>query len=335
MREPSEFTVQRALARVGYEVELLAPPGESRASLAERLARLLGGRHERIFHHDTELTRVKGRPVFHHLSLGHDVYGADGDVRCRLVDDITIIADLDDRAEPTGGLYRVMSDERRIMNLVERIANPEADAASVLEPLAALYGTEVEPGKAGLTQLRDQYGASVAVVAQQGGERERVCEVIFPPLTGEAGPQLAAVLEPARDAGFRVPAEAAVHVHLDAEPFRSAPALARLVRAFGSDRDAVHERLRTNPRCRRLAPLAPALVAEAAAPGFGRRPWGDVAAWLATLDLAKHADVNLRALAGHRSAADTVEIRVLPGSIDADRIRAATAEIGTMLAEAG
>lgn len=335
MRErPESISVDPALTRVGYEVELLAPEGQSRAALAGRLAQDLGGHHERIFHHDTELTKVKGRPVFHHLSLGYDVFDADGVFRCRLVDDITITADLDERAEPSNGLYRLMSDERRIMNLVERIADPSADAATVLTPLAALYGTELEQGRVGLTQLRDQYGASVAVAALQGGERERVCEVIFPPMVDTHRAQLATVLDVARDVGFRVPAEAAVHVHFDADCFRSAPALARLGRAFGLDRAAVHERLRTNPKCRRLAPLPPELIDAVTATGFETTPWDEVASWLATIDLPKHADVNLRALGGHRTAVDTVEVRVLPGSVDAERICAATDLVRTMLTEA-
>jgi hypothetical protein len=59
-------------------------------------------------------------------------------------------------------------------------------------------------------------------------------------------------------------------------------------------------------------------------PGFAQRPWTEVQPWFASLDPPKYADVNLRAIAGRRSAVDTLEVRILPGSVDAERIVAKT-----------
>ena len=128
----------RSLERIGFEVELLAPPAGSRRSLANRLAAILGGSVRTVFHRDTEMALVKDRPVFHHLSLGFDVYDADGRFRCRLVDDVTIVSDLDPRRGPEDGFYRILSDDRRLINLVARLADPEQVEEKVLEPVAEL-----------------------------------------------------------------------------------------------------------------------------------------------------------------------------------------------------
>ncbi|MEM8923905.1 MAG: amidoligase family protein [Actinomycetota bacterium] len=324
-----------SLRRVGFEIELLAPPGENRASLAGRLAERCSGTVRRTFHHDTELTLVKDRSVFHHLSLGFDVLDADGDLVCRLVDDITIIDDLDAGRPPTGGWYRILSDDRRLMNLVERVCDPNATADVVLDPVAELFGSATIGHRAGLVALNDADGNSVAAVAMQGGERERVCEIIMPPIDREHRARLDAVLATALDRGFRVPLEAAVHLHFDADPFRSAAALARLVKVFSTDRDGLLDQLGTNMRCRRIGPLPTALVDEVRAPDFDDRSWAEVQPWLHSLDVPKHADVNLRAVAGHRSHVDTVEVRILPGSIDADRIMTKTEQLQGLLAPGG
>jgi hypothetical protein len=321
---PASPISEASLANVGWEIELLAPPGESRRSLAERLAQQFAGSVNRIFHGDTELTRVEGKRVFHHLSLGFDVFDSEGVHRCRLVDDITIIDDLDGGAPPADGWYRLLSDDRRLMNLAYQVCDPAAEADTVLEPLAALFGSEPASHRAGVTTLDDRDGATIGAVALQGGERERVCEVIMPPIAHDHAAALGSVLDTARDMGFRVPAEAAVHAHFDAAPFRSTPALARLVEVFSTDREALLDELGTNRKCRRIGPLRPALVEEVNKPGFAQRPWTEVQPWFASLDPPKYADVNLRAIAGRRSAVDTLEVRILPGSVDAERIVAKT-----------
>ena len=88
----------RLTGRTGFEIELLAPPGGSRADLAEGLARGCGGTVRRFFHTDSEPSLVPGMDHFIHLTPGFAVVGPDGEERCRLVDDITIRFDLDPAA---------------------------------------------------------------------------------------------------------------------------------------------------------------------------------------------------------------------------------------------
>ena len=209
--------------RIGFEVELLAPPGRSRADLADLVAERSGGLVRRFFHTDSEPSLVPGMDHFIHLTQGFAVEDADG------------------------------------------------------RPLA----------------------------------------------------RLEELLAPARQLGFTVPAEAAVHLHVDAEPLRDVHTFANLVRLFSAWRGRLREALGTNPRCRRLAPL-PTAVVELVRDGVPHR-WPDLCAAVSGLGLTKFADVNLTALVAPRAVKDTVEIRCLPGSIDADAVLARAELVESLL----
>jgi len=202
-----------------------------------------------------------------------------------------------------------------------------AHCAAAWKPLADVFGVTVEPLEGLKFRVDDESGATVAIAAPQGGQRERVTEVITPPLSTDHANQLASLLRPAAQLGFTVPAEAAVHVHLDAEPFRSSAALARMVMAFSADRDELWSTLGTNPACRRLGPLPQALIDGVQAPGFADQPWGQTEAWLKTLPLSKYSDCNLLSLQRRPSLVDTVELRTLPGSLDPASILEGVAEL--------
>ena len=105
-------------------------------------------------------------------------------------------------------------------------------------------------------------------------------------------------------------------MHVDGDPFRRAPALANVIRLFAHWREPLHTVFRTNPGCRRLAALPAPLVAAADA-------HADAAVLRQAADngkLSKFFDVNLTQVLTDAPLRDTVEIRILPGSIDADEI---------------
>jgi hypothetical protein len=80
---------------VGFEIELLAPPGSSRRDLAEVIAVRAGGQVQRIFYPQSELSTVPGIPIFENLTLGFDALDAEGALAARCTDDLTIMVDLD------------------------------------------------------------------------------------------------------------------------------------------------------------------------------------------------------------------------------------------------
>ncbi|PPK98788.1 putative amidoligase enzyme [Kineococcus xinjiangensis] len=314
--------------RVGVEVELLAPRGSSRAVLAAELARRCGGTVEPTFHADAEPSLVPGMGRFLHLTRGFCVRDRDGAPVCTLVDDITLRADLDPSARPQPGWYRILSDDARLLRLVSRHADPAADLATVLEPVAALFGARVEEHGA-VRRLNDTAGATVALAAPAPGERERPCEVVTPPLAARHLDRLEELLAPARNLGFTVPQEAAVHLHLDGGPYREVSAFRNVVRLFALWREPLRRALATNPACTRLRPLPAALVDLVEQPWRGDWPALQRAA-LGT-GLTKFFDVNLTKLLTDRPDRDTLEVRILPGALHGADIVARAALVEALL----
>jgi hypothetical protein len=301
--------------RIGFEIELMAPAGRSRRSLAEELAARVGGRLHPVWHHDSEPSLVPGLGRFLHLTQGFEVRRADGSPLCTLVDDVTLIAGLDHRAPPAPGWFRVLSDDARLLRLLAAHTDPGGTLHAVLDPPARLWGATVD--RIGdVYRLDDPAGATIALAAPQGGERERPCEIVTPPLAGDHRAALDELLAPARALGFTVAAEAAVHLHVDGGPFRHPRALANLIRLFGHWREPLHRVFGTNPACRRLAALPIPLVAVT---DIGADT-ADLRQAAADSKLSKFFDVNLTQVLTDRPLRDTVEIRILPGSIDADEI---------------
>ena len=310
--------------RTGLEIELMAPAGLSRHSLALDLADRCGGRVQRVWHRDSEPSMVPGLGRFLHLTQGFEVLRADGTLLCTLVDDVTLLDGLDLRAPAPPGWFRILSDDPRLLSLLARHSDPAGDLSSALAATAALWGAPVHRF-GDIHRLNDPTGATIALAAPQGGERERPCEIVTPPLSAGHAAALEELLAPARELGFTVPTEAAVHLHLDGAPFRAPRALANVILLFAHWREPLRALLRTNPACRRLAPLPPPLVAAAG----GDPSYADLQKAAADGALTKWFDVNLTQLLKPDPPRDTIEIRILPGMIETDDImtRAALVEL--------
>jgi hypothetical protein len=309
--------------RAGFELELLAPRGSDRRTLAEELAARHGGTVRTVWHEDSEPADVPslgGR--FLHLTQGFETSVAAGTPLCTLVDDITIRSELDHRAQAPPGWIRVLTDDPRLLHLLARHCHPASSLETVLDPVAALFGDTAE--RIGNIWRLDTRGATVALASPAGGERERPCEIVAPPLATDHFAALEALLAPARDLGFTVPVEAAVHIHYDGAAFRNPAALANLVRLFAYWREPLRAALDTNPHCRRLAALPDQLVDAVT----GTPSMDELRAAARDGGLTKFFDVNLTNVLGDHPIRDTVEVRILPGSLDAADVirRAGTVE---------
>lgn len=314
--------------RLGFEIELLAPAGSSRADLAYHLADsgtgtdtdTDNGTVERIFRFGSEPSLVPGKPIFHHLSLAQRVRDAGGRELCIVEDDITIVDDLDANASPSGDWYRIICDDRRLLRILESTIDPELPSADAMDICAKTFDLRLTNLAGGKIRLDDADGATVAIALPQGGERERVTEIVLPPRRSNLEQSLERVLQPARDLGFAIPSEAAVHVHLDAQPFRNSDAMARLIRLFGHDRERLWAELQTNPRCRRVGALPDELVSDAASGWLALQDWTQLEDRLRNENLSRYSDVNLVNMLDPAQGPDTIEIRILPGSLDARSI---------------
>ncbi|WP_250008351.1 amidoligase family protein [Actinoplanes sp. M2I2] len=314
----------RLRRRIGFEIELMAPRGASRRSLADDLAARCGGRVRPVWHRDSEPSLVPGLGKFLNLTLGFAVDRPDGSPLCTLVDDITLLDGLDPSTPAEPGWFRVLSDEPRLLSLLAEQCDPAGPLDTLLDGAASLWGGK--PVRIDdVFRLDDPDGGTIALAAPAGSERERPCEIVTPPIAAGHDEALEELLGPARELGFTVPAEAAVHLHFDGGPFRGPLALANVVRLFSGWREPLRALLQTNPACRRLAPLPGPLVAATT----GRPGWDDLRLAAREGGLTKFFDINLTQLFAERPVRDTVEVRILPGSIDAGEIvdRAALVEL--------
>ncbi|MDI6097200.1 amidoligase family protein [Actinoplanes sp. NEAU-A12] len=310
--------------RIGFEMELMAPPGVSRRTLAMDLAGRCGGSVRPVWHHDSEPSLVPGLGRFLHLTQGFEVRRPDSALLCTLVDDVTLLHGLDPRAPAIPGWFRILTDDTRLLRLLAARCDPGGSLPGVLEPAARLWGTTVQR-HGDIYRLDDSAGATVALASPAGGERERPCEIITPPLAADHHAALTELLGAASGLGFTVPREAAVHLHVDGGPFREPAVLANLVRLFAFFREPLRQLLATNPACRRLAPLPAPLVAAVQ----GTPTTGELRRAATDGGLTKFFDVNLTQVLTDTPVRDTVEIRILPGAVDPDEIveRAALVEL--------
>jgi hypothetical protein len=301
--------------KMGFEVELMAPPGGSRADLAERVARRLGGRARRLFHPQSE--PAPGRPAFENLTLGFEVVDADGRRLAAFVDDLTLQHGLDRQAAPRPGWFRIVADDGRLLQLAMAHCDPAAPLSEVLSPLAALFGTAPQPQPSGMVRVVDARGASVAIGAPLPGERERPCEIVTAPIQADHARVLGDLLADARAEGFGLPLEGATHIHFDAAPLLSAPAIATLVETLLVHGEGLKRLVGANPHCVRLGPWPEALAALVRQPGFDALAWPQAAAALAGVGLTKYCDYNLLNIALATPGKHTFEVRVLPTGLDA------------------
>lgn len=313
-------------SKVGVEVELLAPVGSSRRALAEHIAQRLHGSVRAFYHLDSEPSKVAGKPIFYHLTQGFEILDAAGNPIARCIDDITLQNDLDKTKAPQPGWHRIVSDEVRLLRLITRHSQADLPLVETLRAVGQLFGTEPVASAGGVYRLSDTSGASIALAAPLPGERERACELVTAPMEADDHDTLPMLLESARELGFLLPLEGATHIHFDAEPFCSAPALQKLVQTLHPQRERLRAHFHTNPHCRRLGAWADALLAVINADDFVAMEWPQAQARIAKLskkELTKYCDFNIRNLIQTIPGKHTFEVRILPSTLDAQHIQAA------------
>ncbi|EFL89932.1 conserved hypothetical protein [Ahrensia sp. R2A130] len=306
--------------KIGFEIELLAPRGKSRRDLADQLAQNCGGRVERCLYPQSEPSAVEGMASFDNLILGFDVIGQNGKRFARCVDDLTLQADLDRNRPGEAGWYRLLSDDRRLLNLMQRHCDPSANLAEVLKPVAAVFGTEVEALPDGVFRVCDTSGLSIALGSSLPGERDRPCELITEPIDIDHRDNLDKLLAPARELEFGVAKESAVHLHFDATPLRNGRALSRLAQIVRMHRVSFRRLVETNENNVRLGTWHKSVTTGLTQSKVPHLDWSQLQVEASGWKLSKYVDFNIMNLLLDVSGKNTVEVRILPGSIDTEAI---------------
>ncbi|MEL7329890.1 MAG: amidoligase family protein [Cyanobacteria bacterium J06559_1] len=310
--QPNNQSSVQLTGKVGIEIELMAPRGASRADLAHEIAMRHYGRVRRYFHPQSEPSKIPGTPVLENLTLGFEAVDGQGRMLAKCVDDLTLQADCDRKAQPTPGWYRIVSDDLRLLKLVSHVADPAAPVSTVLNPVADLFGTTSEIAPNGMVKVGDEAGPPIAIAAPLPGERERPCEVITPPWTLQELRQLEELLSLARDLKFSIPAEGAAHFHFDAQPLCQARVFKNLVNLLWAYGPYLRVLVGTNKRCRRLGSLPIVLVDLVRSPNWETLPWESAVTQLKALKLTKYCDFNLKNVVYAPKHKHTFEARIFP-----------------------
>jgi hypothetical protein len=298
--------------RLGFEIELIAPRGLSRQTLAQQIAQQTGGSVRRFFHLQIEPSKVPEKPVFSSLTLGFEVIDREGSIIAKCVDDLTLQKDCNRSIPPKQNWYRIVSDDVRLLRLIAKQTSPESSLAEVLDPIAALFDTQTETDFNGMVKVSDESGASVAIAAPLPGERERPCELITPPIEKEHLHHLEFLLNIARSLDFKIPIEGAIHIHFDADPLCSSETISNLVNLLWAYGNNLKLMVSTNPNCRHLGTWPKSLIKVVQAPDFRSLNWHEAKNRLQQVGLTKYCDYNLFNLVEALPNKTTFEVRIFP-----------------------
>ena len=305
--------------QIGVEIELIAPRGLSRETFARHLCPQ-GGKIDRFFHVQSEVNKASEVRVFDNLTTGFSVLDSSEKLIAKCVDDITIVRDCRRDAIAKPGWYRIVSDDRRFLELIIQQCDPNAGLSEVLNPLAKLFGTQPQHGAGNMVKVVDVNGSSIAIATPLPGERERPCEIITPPLQDNYYQHLSHLLNTATKLGFTIPYEGATHIHFDASALADTRIFGNLVNFFGTYGSILNQLVQTNPNCQRLGNIPQFLLELVNDRSFQQLSWTEATIELKKTELTKYCNFNLKNLVYSLTDKYTLEVRIFPVWLEAKSI---------------
>jgi len=318
----ARVNTRRLPKTLGIEVELLAPQGLTRRDLAQAIAKRIQGSVHCFFHADSEPSKVANKPLFYHLTPAFEVRDAAGKWFVRCVDDITLRDGLNPKIAAKAGWYRIVSDDARLMGLIKQQTRADSSLAESLSAVGRLFDTKPVKNKGNVYRLATLANEPIALAAPMPGERERACEVITAPLPYDNyAKTLALVLQEAKNLGFMLPKEGASHLHFDGEAFASATTLATIMKRLHQQRLPLRQRLNTNLQCTRIGAWSENIMSTINKADFCGLSWQQARQRLASQEVSKYCDFNIRNLVYPHQDKHTFEVRILPSCLDINQFQ--------------
>ena len=255
--------------------------------------------------------------AFYHLTQAFEVINVQGEPVAHCVDDITLQSTLEKSTKPRAGWYRILSNDVRLLRLIMQHTDASDSIENSLTKLAELFGVAAEATEGGVYRVADKSGAPIALAAPLPGERERPCELMTMPLAIHDGDSLTTFLSCAETLQFQVPEEGATHLHFDGVAFANVHSFLATTRFFHKYRLVLRRLLRTNLNCRRLGDWPHDFLELIKTDALMDLSWDDCRQRLASTTINKYCDFNLRNLIYDVQDKHTLEIRILPSTLDA------------------
>lgn len=312
--------------KCGYELELLAPAGETRYTIATYLAKHYSCQVTPFFHRESDLwpKSLHSKP-FYCLTRGFRLE-KDGSWQFKVVNDMTIGKQIDLEKSIEEDWYHLLSDDIRLIDLMHSHCDPNAKTPVILLPIAKLFRTTIQKNN-DIFQVIGPRSSLICASHRFFGDRNRICELVTAPIHNNHKETLQKVLALMIQKGCTIPEEAAFHIHFDAIDFYTPPLLLRLIRYFHVWSNILKALIPPNPNCTRIGAYAATVIDYAFDKKNQSLSWSQTTDSLKKLGAQKYCDfnfVNVLNVAKDNPQKRTIEIRTIPMTFDADALVAAT-----------
>jgi len=309
--------------KCGYELELLAPLGETRHSIAHHLGKNYSCQPLAIFHRESDYNPyyIHGKS-FYCLTRGFRLESPSG-FWLKVVNDMTISTQIDLENDDETDWFHLLADDIRLIDLIVSHCDPGASPQQVLTPIAELFQTTVDK-KDTLYQVSGPSGSLVCLAHHHFKDRNRICEIVTAPIETSHREVLYNIIHQVQEKGCTIPTEAAFHIHFDATDFCSSDRLLRLIRYFHVWSEIIKTLVPPNPHCQRLGPYTDEVVRYAFDRANDNKPWDEVVAALKGAGATKFCDFNFANILNGDPNKMTIEVRIIPMTFNVDALVAAT-----------
>ncbi len=308
--------------KAGYELELLAPIGSTRYSIAYHFSQKYNLNLKTCFHRESEIWPGSNNGIAYYcLTKGFELWNNQS-WQFRFINDMTIRHSLDASVPESNEWYHILTDDIRFIDLIQNQCDSSSATSEILKPISKLYKVE--------QQIKDRIYSVVGKKSKlicgahsQMADRNRICEIVTAPITENHQQRLEEIIDLANSMGCIVPQEGAFHIHFDGTDFANSKTLLRMIRYFYVWTDVLKAMIPPNPYCTRLGEYSKAILDYAFDLANETKPFSDVVSELKMLAPTKYCDFNFNNILIGDPDKFTVEVRVIPMLLDSAALVAA------------